>query len=76
MGGYVVMYLGGALTWKASRLKIVANSSAEAETAVGPAVLPKPLSLFAPSSTRSKGLLEEQLRCWATIRQRATPWSS
>jgi len=28
------MYMGGALTWKASKLKIVANSSAEAETAV------------------------------------------
>jgi len=33
-GGYVVMYMGGALTWKASKLKIVADSSAEAETAV------------------------------------------
>mmetsp|Transcript_30169 Transcript_30169/g.96194 ORF Transcript_30169/g.96194 Transcript_30169/m.96194 type:complete len:154 (-) Transcript_30169:264-725(-) len=29
------MYMGGALTWKASKLKLVADSSAEAETAVG-----------------------------------------
>eukprot|EP00962_Isochrysis_galbana_P023198 scaffold6972_cov135-Isochrysis_galbana.AAC.2 len=34
-GGYAVTYMGGALTWKASKLKLVADSSAEAETAVG-----------------------------------------
>mmetsp|Transcript_20089 Transcript_20089/g.50122 ORF Transcript_20089/g.50122 Transcript_20089/m.50122 type:complete len:162 (-) Transcript_20089:192-677(-) len=34
MGGFVVMYNNGALSWSARRLKVVADSSAEAETAV------------------------------------------
>ena len=35
LGGYVIIYLNGALDWSAKLLKIVAVSTAEAETAVG-----------------------------------------
>ena len=35
MGGYVVMYGNGAVDWSAKLLKIVPDSSCEAETAVG-----------------------------------------
>jgi len=34
MGGFVVMYGNGAISWSARQLKVVADSSAEAETAV------------------------------------------
>ena len=35
LGGYVVMYLNGAIDWSAKIVKIVPDSSCEAETAVG-----------------------------------------
>jgi hypothetical protein len=34
LGGYVVMYLNGAVDWSARQVKIVPDSSCEAETAV------------------------------------------
>ena len=34
MGGFVVMYCNGAIDWSASNLKLVPDSSHEAESAV------------------------------------------
>ena len=34
-GGYVVIYVNGAIAWKAGKAKIMPDSTAEAETAVG-----------------------------------------
>ena len=35
LGGYVIIYMNGAVDWSAKLVKIIADSSCEAETAVG-----------------------------------------